>query len=91
MSLDKWLKKEPTPSKKSKKPEKKKEEKEPNDQETKKKRVTPSLQSQAPLKSLEKHIFFCSKCKYQKIVRKSKINEKDKTCPKCKKIMKEKS
>ncbi|MHA1803520.1 MAG: hypothetical protein ACTSU4_03175 [Promethearchaeota archaeon] len=90
MSLDKWLKKEPTSSKKSKKPEKKKEQKDPNGQETKEKEVVPTPQSQAPIKGLKKHIFYCSRCKYQKIIRKSKINEKDKTCPKCKNIMKEK-
>jgi len=43
-----------------------------------------------PLKKLKKYMLACSnaKCKYQKIVMKNRLTEKDKVCPRCHKAMK---
>ena len=90
MSLDKWLNpEEKKKNQKEKKEERKKSAKHPikkekNDEE----QVIAKLEK--PATSLTKFNLTCpkSKCKYQKIIVKKKLTEKDKTCPKCKSPMK---
>ncbi len=82
MGLDKWIKPDKVEKKKSKKP---------NNIETEKKDSKLKKQPNPPLiKKLSKFRLICSnsKCKYQKIVMKKSLENKDKICPKCKSEMK---
>ena len=80
MSLDKWMK-----------PEKKKEqvEKEPKKKPSEKKEVSKETLDKTPLK-INKYNLICSKksCGYHKIIMKKSLSEKDKSCPRCKSMMK---
>jgi len=82
LGLDKWIK----PEDEEKKPKKKDE-------------ITKQVKSKAKPKvilsakkptSLSKIVLLCPKtsCKYQKILVKKELTEKDKTCPRCKSKMK---
>ncbi|MFX0030349.1 MAG: hypothetical protein ACFE8B_14145 [Candidatus Hermodarchaeota archaeon] len=81
MGLDKWLNSEKVVKKQTKKPtevrKKKSERKE-----------GPNLESK--MLKLQKYTLNCpnSKCKYQKIVMKKELTDKDKICPRCNKEMK---
>lgn len=91
MGLDKWLK--PEEEVKKKRREKKDEDnslqrvskpkKEKNDTNARK-----SVEN--TIKKLSKFELVCSnrKCKYQKIIMKKLLTEKDKTCPRCSGVMK---
>jgi hypothetical protein len=82
MGLDKWLKSDKT------------EENEIKNQKkniSEKKGKTPiKRESDLHPKKLKKFTLICSnsKCKYQKILMKKNLINKDKMCPKCKSIMK---
>ena len=80
MSLDKWIKTEKKPKKEKKEPKKKETIEERENKET--------LETNA-LK-IKKYELICSKksCGYQKKIMKKSLSEKDKTCPRCKSIMK---
>lgn len=81
MGLDKWLNSEEVAKKEKKKPDvvKKKKSEEQQGPDLKRKML-----------KLEKYTLNCSnsKCKYQKIVMKKKLADKDKICPRCNKEMK---
>ena len=81
MGLDKWIKPEDVKTTKSKK----KIEEEPKVKTDSKKETKESSE-------LKKYILICSnsKCKYKKTIVTKTLKEKDKTCPKCKKEMKNK-
>lgn len=91
MSLDKWL--DPNKRKEDEKEavvkKKKTNEKKSPSKSLKKGKEHPEKES----KKLTKFILVCSKvkCKYQKIIVKNRLIEKDKICPRCKGIMKTKS
>ncbi len=89
MSLDKWIKPEKKKKDTEKKPELKKK-------ETIKKKVQPKTLSnetssiESSVKSstkYPKYTLICPKCKFQKILRKKVLNERDKICRHCKNTM----
>lgn len=82
MGLDKWIKLE----EEGKKPKKKGGEK----KQAKDKFKPKEKESSDISKNLIKHILICSKtnCKYQKILIKKELTNKDKICPKCRSPMK---
>ncbi|MFW9951303.1 MAG: hypothetical protein ACFFKA_14380 [Candidatus Thorarchaeota archaeon] len=79
MGLDKWI--SPENDVKKKKLAKKTTDKDSQNQKSK---ILGDLQT------LSKHTLVCSKskCKYQKVIVKKNLTEKDKICPKCKSQMK---
>jgi len=82
MGLDKWIK----PEEDEKKPKKK-----GGDTKQTKDKFKPKRKENNHLpKNLIKHILVCSKtnCKYQKILIKKELTNKDKICPKCRSPMK---
>jgi hypothetical protein len=81
MGLDKWLNSEEGVKKERKKPDEVKKKKSEGQQ-------GPDLKSK--MVKLEKYTLNCpnSKCKYQKIVMKKELTDKDKICPRCDKEMK---
>ena len=82
MSLERWLKSE----EKAKKTEVKK------DKVVEKGSKTQSKKGSTEKSAFNKYILICkkAKCKYQKIIMKKNISDKDKICPKCKSKMKAK-
>lgn len=76
MGLDKWIK----PQEQEKKTEKK-------SKNQKSKLPKDIKQPKTPIQ-VSKYILTCTKCKYQKILRKKELVENDKICPKCKSKMK---
>ena len=84
MGLDKWLKPEEAEKKpKSKKPAPVKDKKNESKKSIAKVPEKPKIK-------LKKFVLTCpnSKCKYQKIIMKKQLTERDKICPRCKKEMK---
>ncbi len=94
MSLDKWIKSD----KKKKDTDNKSEVQKQNKGSTKtKSRSKVSIEDTDSLRSSEesekkhiKYLLICSKksCGYQKTLLKRQLNNKDKTCPRCKGVMK---
>ena len=82
MSLERWLK----PDKKAKKIEVKK------DKVVEKGSKTQSKKDSTEKPAFNKYVLVCTKakCKYQKIIMKKNISDKDKICPKCRSKMKAK-
>ncbi|MFX0017421.1 MAG: hypothetical protein ACFFAK_09440 [Promethearchaeota archaeon] len=80
MSLERWLK----PDEKAKKTEAKK------DKAVEKGRRSQSEKVSTEKSAFNKYVLVCSKakCKYQKIIMKKNISDKDQICPKCKSKMK---
>jgi hypothetical protein len=92
MSLEKWMKPQEEKEEIKKKPkEKKKESKsEKSQSEISEKRETVVKGNEIPEKKLSKYLLVCQKksCGYQKTIMKRHLNDRDKTCPRCKGIMK---
>jgi len=84
VGLDKWLK----PDEVSK-ISKKKQESSKKVKKGKSEHIQNQIVEKQPI-SLSKYILLCTnaKCKYQKTIMKKHLNDNDKTCPKCNKIMK---
>ncbi|TES93774.1 MAG: hypothetical protein E3J90_13910 [Promethearchaeota archaeon] len=82
MGLDKWIKPEET-VKKSEKKEDARSTRKPKNQPIEK------IGKKEPIK-LTKFVLICSKpkCKYKKTIMKKELSEKDRTCPRCKNVMK---
>ncbi len=80
MSLERWLK----PNEKAKKTEVKK------DKVVEKGSKAQSEKGSTEKSAFNKYVLVCTKakCKYQKIIMKKNISDKDKICPKCKSKMK---
>ena len=84
MGLDKWLKPEDTGKQSRGKINSS------IDGIEKKSEVEVNKNLEKPIKKLKKYMLTCpnAKCKYQKIVMKNQLTEKDKVCPRCHKAMK---
>jgi len=82
LGLDKWIKPEET-VKKSEKKEDARSTRKPKNQPIEK------IGKKEPIK-LTKFVLICSKpkCKYKKTIVKKELSEKDRTCPRCKNVMK---
>jgi len=82
LGLDKWIKPEET-VKKSEKKEDARSTRKPKNQPIEK------IGKKEPIK-LTKFVLICSKpkCKYKKTIMKKELSEKDRTCPRCKNVMK---
>jgi len=84
VGLDKWLKPEDT--------RKRSKDKRNSsiDGRERKSEIDANKNLEIPLKKLKKYMLTCpnAKCKYQKIVMKNQLTEKDKVCPRCHKAMK---
>ncbi len=85
MSLDKWLKKDESEAKKAENQKNTKSEKKV--QSKKKDPIQKKPEKEEPgAPKLEKKVFYCKSCKFEKTIMSKNIKEKRK-CPKCKKFM----